>query len=81
MGVSWAFCGRFVGVLVGVLWVFYGLFVGILWALWRVLWEVFARALWGIFKGYAPPPPEVGIGSDRQGSEGSDIGSRYGEIS
>ena len=32
----------------------------------------------GVSKVYGP---ETGVGSDRQGSEGSDIGSRYGEIS
>ena len=74
-----AFCGYFVGVL----WLFWRVLVGVLWGILRGVSIGVLRGAWGVSRGVLcrVMAPEAGIGSDRHGSEGSDIGSRYGKIS
>ena len=82
VAVLWVLRGGFVGALRAFWWAFCGLFMGFLWVFCGRFGGCSGGrlcALCGIFLRIMPP--EVGIGSDRQGSEGSDIGSRYGEIS
>ena len=70
VGAPWEFCGRFGGRFAGFLWAFCGCFVGVMEGV------LVGRlcALCGVFLRIMAP--EVGIGLDRRGSEGSDIGSR-----